>query len=167
MKVAFAGGQNPFWKQTLTAWKKLLKNTADGSQDRTTGTTSRILHSLLDLEQGGNGFHTTDPHLTVEVLFKTCIEDNGKLTAEFRPWEDISKVLEKERHFNHIVYKRIRKTYRYLLHLIEAEGNSINETLPASPHWSYSLLRVGRKGCRDLKNSSVARETLTIANGST
>ena len=60
-------------------------------------------------------------------------------------------MLEKEKHFIHIVYKRLRKTYKFLLPLIEAEGNSINETLPASPHWSYSLLRVGRKGCRDLR----------------
>ena len=74
MKAAFAGGQNPFWKQTLKTWKKLLKNTADGIQDRTTGTASRILRSSLDLEQGGDGFHTTDPHLTVEVLFRRTLE---------------------------------------------------------------------------------------------
>ena len=41
------------------------KNTADGIQDRTMGTACKILRSSLDLEQGGEGFHTTDPYLTV------------------------------------------------------------------------------------------------------
>ena len=49
------------------------------------------------------------------------------------------------------MYKRLRKTYKFLLPLIEAEGYNINETLPASPHLSYSLLKAGRKGCRDLR----------------
>ena len=35
---AFLGEQNPFWKQTLSSWKKLLKNTGSGIQDRTIGT---------------------------------------------------------------------------------------------------------------------------------
>ena len=83
MKAAFAGVQNPFWKKTLRLWKKLLKNTADGIQYRTTGTASRLLRSLLDLEQGGEGFYTTDPHLTVEVLFMTHTKSDGKMTAGF------------------------------------------------------------------------------------
>ena len=63
MKAAFAGGQNPFWKQTHTSWKKLLKNTADRIQDKTTGTASRALRSSLDQAKGGTGFYTTDPNL--------------------------------------------------------------------------------------------------------
>ena len=34
---AYLGEHNPFWKQTLSSWKKLLKNTDNGIQDRTTG----------------------------------------------------------------------------------------------------------------------------------
>ena len=45
---AFSGEQNPFWKQTLSSWKKLLKNTESGIQDRTTGTKYREINELLD-----------------------------------------------------------------------------------------------------------------------
>ena len=130
MKAAFAGGQNPFWKQTLKTWKKILKNTAEGIQDRTTGTASKILQSSLDTEQGGEGFPTTNPHLTVEVIFRTYTADNGRFTAAFREWDDLSKVFEKEKHFNYVVYKGLRETYKFLLPMIEAESYIIYETLP-------------------------------------
>ena len=93
----------------LTSWKKMLKNTADRIQDRTTGTEIRELHSSLDQSQGGKGFYTKDPYLTVETLFKTETDQNGKLTADYRSWEDLSTISKEERHFSHIIYKKLKK----------------------------------------------------------
>ena len=105
----------------LTSWKKMLKNTADRIQDRTTGTEIRELHSSLDQSQGGKGFYTKDPFLTVETLFKTEIDQNGKLTADFRSWKDLSTIFKEERRFNPIMYKKLKKTNKHL-HQLERKA---------------------------------------------
>ena len=41
--------------------------------------------------------------------------------------------------------------YKYLIPIINEHGYLIDEQLPSSPHWSYTLLKVGSKGCRHLR----------------
>ena len=96
MEEVFSGEQNPFWKQTLSTWKKLLKNTESRIQDRTTGTKYREINELLDTAQGGFGFKTKNKSLTVEILFKTPPQPGGSIEAQFKTWEELRQNLSKE-----------------------------------------------------------------------
>ena len=68
-EVAFLGEMNPFWKQTLSSWKKLLKNT----------------------ENRGFGFKAKNKAHTVEILFKTLPQTGGDIITKFKSWEEIGK----------------------------------------------------------------------------
>ena len=41
--------------------------------------------------------------------------------------------------------------YKHLLPKITERGYAIDEQFPSSPHWSYTLLRVGTKGCGHIR----------------
>ena len=65
----------------------------------------------------------------------------------------MANIFKWEKHFNYIIYKRLKQSYKHIIPLIEERGYCIDENLPSSPHWSYSLLKVGRKGCRDIRRA--------------
>ena len=115
---AFLGERNPFWKQTLSSWKKLLKNTDNGIQDRTTGTRYRDINETLDTAQGGFGFRAKNKSLRVEILFKTLPKPKGIVITQFKSWEELRSNLSKENHLNHVVYHRMMERYKYLIPII-------------------------------------------------
>ena len=62
--------------------------------------------------------------------------------------------MKNEKHFNMIVYYRLIKRYQYLIEVIEKHNIEISSTLPTCPHWTYTLLKVGGKGCSHLRKLS-------------
>ena len=98
------------------------------------------------------GFKTKNKSLTVEILFKTFQEPGERIIARFKTWEELRKNQEKESQLNYIVYCKMKEKYKNLLPKIDERGYAIDKQLPSSLHWSYTLLKVGKKGCRHLRN---------------
>ena len=105
----------------------------------------------MDTAQGGFGFKTKNKALTVEILFKTTNLPTGKVHTQFKSWEELKENLSKENHLNYLVYCKMKQRYKHLIPIINERGFSIDTQLPSSPHWSYTLLKVGAKGCRHLR----------------
>ena len=87
----------------------------------------------------------------MEILFNTQPEPGGRIIARFKTWQELRKNLEKESQLNYIVYCKMKEKYKHLLPKIAERGYAIDEQLPSSLHWSYTLLKVGTKGCRHLR----------------
>ena len=114
---------------------------------------------MLDTEQGGKGFQMQDKPLTIEIILQTGRNHNGKIEASFKTWDQLKNIMEKEKHFNIIVYYRLIRNYRHIIDIIQKHKIKLSSTLPAYPHWTYMLLKVGGKGCSHIRKlSSLAPE---------
>ena len=132
----------------------MLRTLENGIQDRTSSTETREILEVLDTDWGGKGFKTSDKNLTVEIIFKTTRNPSRKMQASFKSWEELKNIMKNEKHFNIIIYYRLIKRYRHLIEKIEKHKIEISSTLPTHPHWSYTMLKVGGKGCSHLRRLS-------------